>query len=384
MQLYIIPSWYPTDIHPENGSFFRDRALMLSKGGTNVTVMAAIQHSLKDILSYHNMTNTLNEDDGMDTYVYQTVNIYPRLEKCAFQRYQKFAIKSFNQTVEKKGNPDVVLFNSSLWAAAALAEVLQHKNITFFVSEHLKEFMPSFEFSSFQTETINRVYNKATAIIAPSKVLQRSIMEKFPNHKNKIIHLPNPVDEDVFSPAEKKNNESKVNFISVGLFRREKNIDVIVDAFARLIKQEVDTHLTLVGDGPLRAEVENKIRKLNIDNHITLTGYIDPLLVAEELKSSDILLSASSVETFGMSILEAQSCGIPVIATDCGGPVDIINDKTGILIDAASDESLASAMMSMINNLSNYDSTYIREQVVDRFGKSRYNSSIRKIILISI
>ena len=110
MQLYIIPSWYPTDIHPENGSFFRDRALMLSKGGMNVTVMAAIQHSFKDILSYHNMTDTLNEYDGMDTYVYQTVNVYPKLEKYAFGRYQKFAIKSFNKTVEDKGKPEIVFF----------------------------------------------------------------------------------------------------------------------------------------------------------------------------------------------------------------------------------------------------------------------------------
>ena len=115
MQLYIIPSWYPTHIHPENGSFFRDRAQILNKGGMNVTLFSAIQHSFRDILSHAKISNTFNNDDGMDTHIYQTVNLYPKLEKCAFKRYQKFAIQCFNKTIEKQGRPDAVFFNSSLW-----------------------------------------------------------------------------------------------------------------------------------------------------------------------------------------------------------------------------------------------------------------------------
>ena len=228
------------------------------------------------------------------------------------------------------------------------------------------------------------MYNQATAVLSPSKALQNSIMEKFTKHKNKILYLTNPIDEDIFLLREKKNAASKVNFIFIGLFRHEKNIDVIVDAFSKTIQHNVDVHLTLVGDGPLRAQIENQIKKLNIKDHVTLQGYLDPLLVAQELKCSDILVSASSVETFGMSILEAQSCGIPVIATDCGGPSEIINDKTGILIDSLSKDSLSNAMSSMIHNISNYVPHDIREQAVDRFGKSKYSHSIKKIIAISI
>ena len=384
MQLYIIPSWYPTDIHPENGSFFRDRAQMLSKGGMNVTLFSAIQHSFRDILSYKKITNTFNDDDGMDTHIYQTVNLYPKLEKCAFKKYQKFAIQCFNKTIAEQGKPDAIFFNSSLWGASALVDELKQKRIPFFVSEHLKEFMPSYKFSSFQLDAINNVYSYATAIIAPSSALQKSIATKFPDYKNKVLHLPNPVDEDIFTFKEDKDDTSRVNFICVGLFRSEKNINIIIDSFATILKKNINTHLTLVGDGPLKGEIENQIRKLNIQEHITLKGYLAPLLVAKELKRSDVLVSASSVETFGMSILEAQSCGLPAIVTDCGGPSDIINKKTGIVVDSKLNESLSSAMMSMINNLSTYDSKCIREKAIDSFGKAKYNHSIRKIIAISI
>lgn len=384
MQLYIIPSWYPTDIHPENGSFFRDRAQMLSKGGMNVTLFSAIQHSFRDILSYKKMTNTFNDDDGMDTHIYQTVNLYPKLEKCAFKKYQKFAIQCFNKTIAEQGKPDAVFFNSSLWGASALVDELKQKRIPFFVSEHLKEFMPSYKFSSFQSDAINNVYSYATAIIAPSSALQKSIATKFPDYKNKVLHLPNPVDEDIFTFKEDKDDTSRVNFICVGLFRPEKNINIIIDSFATILKKNINTHLTLVGDGPLKGEIENQIRKLNIQEHITLKGYLAPLIVAKELKRSDVLVSASSVETFGMSILEAQSCGLPAIVTDCGGPSDIINEKTGILIDSLSQDSLSNAMSSIIHNISNYVPHNIREQAVDSFGKAKYSHSIKKIIAISI
>ena len=87
---------------------------------------------------------------------------------------------------------------------------------------------------------INNVYSYATAIIAPSSALQKSIATKFPDYKNKVLHLPNPVDEDIFTFKEDKDDTSRVNFICVGLFRSEKNINMIIDSFATILKNNIN------------------------------------------------------------------------------------------------------------------------------------------------
>ena len=76
----------------------------------------------------------------------------------------------------------------------------------------------------------------------------------------------------------------------------------------------------------------NEIKKLNLSEFIDLKGYLSQHQIVKELHNNDILISASDVETFGVVLIEAQACGLPVIATNCGGPSDIISDETGILV----------------------------------------------------
>ena len=86
------------------------------------------------------------------------------------------------------------------------------------------------------------------------------------------------------------------------------------------------------------------------------------------------------METFGVVLIEAQACGLPVIATDCGGPGDIVFSDTGILVKPGSSIELTNGLKQMIRELNNYNSDNIRIKTVKKFGKHIYSDSIINLL----
>ena len=121
MKLFIIPSWYPTEIHPKSGSFFRDMASILHRNGIEVIIGAPVTHSLKDFFRYSpNNTIQTNFDYGLPIYLRESINIFPKMEKLFFTRYKKSAINILNKLLETHGLPDLVMIHSSLWAGTTI------------------------------------------------------------------------------------------------------------------------------------------------------------------------------------------------------------------------------------------------------------------------
>ena len=90
MKIFIIPSWYPTQLHPESGSFFRDRAQILKKSGMDIVVVAPVIHSLKDMSSYfYTKSDGYFLDGDLPIYKFEFFNIFPKLEKRQYYRYKK-------------------------------------------------------------------------------------------------------------------------------------------------------------------------------------------------------------------------------------------------------------------------------------------------------
>jgi glycosyltransferase involved in cell wall biosynthesis len=111
-----------------------------------------------------------------------------------------------------------------------------------------------------------------------------------------------------------------------------KRVPWLVEAFARAT-EGTEAELVLVGDGPARAEACERARKLGLGARVRFLGERDAL--PELLSPADVFLLASSEESFGLSALEALSCGVPVVATAVGGVPEVIRDReTGLLAPA--------------------------------------------------
>ncbi len=379
MNLFVVPSWYPTKIHPEGGTFFRERAHILSRNGLNITVISPVFHSFRDLFQRNKMTETWKQDQALAFAQKEKINLFPKCEQLAFRSYKSLTLRLVKKGIEKFGKPDGVFIHSSLWAGAALSSWLNQEKIPFAVSEHLMGFMRKNGLSTFQKKMITRTYQRAQAVVATSSTLKTNIVSQFPEAESKIRIIPNPADVQSFHARKSSGCPSPFRFIYVGLFRPEKRLDLLLDAFSKVKATHSECKLTLIGDGSLRKPIENQIKTLGLGSSVTLTGYLKKHQIADQLQNHDALVLSSDVETFGVAPIEAMASGLPVIATECGGPSDYITPETGLLVPKNDIQKLADGMVYLMNNYHQYSTEKIRSFVESRFGDEAYSDLVRSM-----
>lgn len=164
---------------------------------------------------------------------------------------------------------------------------------------------------------------------------------------SKVETVYNPVDNAIFYPENQKNRKSDVvQFISVGRLVEQKNFKLLINAFSRFSEHNTNVRLTILGDGVLRAELEELIVKLGAQQKITLAG--NKTDVANYLRKSDVFVLTSIFEGLPMTILEAMAVGLPIVCTDVGGNRDIVTDN-GILVKNQTEDEVIRALSAMLD-----------------------------------
>ena len=179
------------------------------------------------------------------------------------------------------------------------------------------------------------------AVTAVSEDLARRSVEAFYPRSDsaspRVEVVPNFVNSVEFHPDETPKAEGPPTAIHVSNFRPVKRVPWLIEAFLEATAG-TDARLVLVGDGPERDPAEALSRELGAANRVTFLGERDVL--PSLLKRADLFLLASTEESFGLSALEAMSCGLPVVAPKVGGVPEVVTDGvTGWL--AAPDDRAA-------------------------------------------
>jgi glycosyltransferase involved in cell wall biosynthesis len=142
--------------------------------------------------------------------------------------------------------------------------------------------------------------------------------------------------------------EGPPRFVAIGRFVEQKGQLLALDALAQLVKDYPDAHLTLIGDGEMRPQIEARIAALNLHPNTTLTGWVDEARILSELQGAHALLMPSFAEGLPMVIMEAMAAGRPVIATYIAGiPELVVPSQTGWLVPAGDAAALGSAMADL-------------------------------------
>lgn len=158
--------------------------------------------------------------------------------------------------------------------------------------------------------------------------------------------------------------------IYAGRLDGEKKPDVVVDAFRRL-PEALGARLALLGEGPLKAEIE----ALG-DKRIVMPGYVkNRAELARWLASADIYASAMADETFGISIIEAQASGLPVVGVAAGAMIDRVTEATGRLGPIGDAEAMAANILSIMYS----DQTAMGEAARGHALKFSWNSSMEAL-----
>lgn len=201
--------------------------------------------------------------------------------------------------------------------------------------------------------------NKANAVIAPTKKVLDSLIEY--GVKREIEIIPTGINTELF----KKSNYSKEDTIALkkeiglnpenpvllflGRIAKEKSIDVIINAMPSLLEKIPDLKFVIVGDGPVKSELESLTEKLGLTENIIFTGAKPWAEIGKYYQIGDIFVSASKSETQGLTFAEAMAGGLPVIARrdECLENI-VIHEKTGLLFD--SPEELPDMVMRILSD----------------------------------
>lgn len=131
-------------------------------------------------------------------------------------------------------------------------------------------------------------------------------------------HIPNPYDSVLFH-AGNRSSIFEHELVFIGRLGIHKRCDLILEALAVLRGKDKNPHLTIVGDGPERANLEGLTEKLNLSDQVTFLGSKNQTEVAEILRRSRIMIIPSGYEPFGIVALEGLASGCHVITSDAGG-----------------------------------------------------------------
>lgn len=145
----------------------------------------------------------------------------------------------------------------------------------------------------------------------------------------KIIVVPNPVSFYVDNIPNDVKDEKRI--VAVGRLVRQKRFDRLIDAFALIAHHYPGWYVDIVGEGDLRPALEQQVLERKLFGRVNIQNFTCDV-ISEYMKSQFLVLS-SDYEGFGLVIVEAMACGIPVVATNCPhGPSEIIKDgETGLL-----------------------------------------------------
>lgn len=246
------------------------------------------------------------------------------------------------------------------------------------ITEHSSNFNHALR-SRLRKSVIEFAMKKADKVIAVSRNLSQSILLWFPNLDIEII--PNPVDINKFNlNRNKKKNRGIKNILHVSSLNHNKGINILIKAVKNLERR--DFVIEIVGGNNERIrKFENVIKKCQLDNIFRFHGKKKHNEIREYMRNCDFFVLPSINESFGVVLIEAMACGKPVIATECGGPEEIVIPETGIIIAAGDDDLLKQALDHMLDGYRGFDSEFIANYSRDKFSYTRIGKAVCQVYL---
>lgn len=192
----------------------------------------------------------------------------------------------------------------------------------------------------------------ADKIRVVSERIKRSLI-RIGIDEDKILVIPIYSDngkQAILDDEYSRRENNKFIFLTIGRLSREKNIEMQIAAMVEIIKSHPETELHIVGDGPMKNKLEAGVKNLGLAEEIKFFGWQDDL--GEFYRNADAFLLTSNYEGWGMVVVEAAACGLPIIMTDVGLAGEIIkNNESGLIVPAGGKNKLKEAMIKLLENV---------------------------------
>jgi len=319
------------------------------------------------------ISSLIPEPNERDTKFYKVPSFavpFYKEYKFAYPGYKKF------ESTMREFKPDIIHINSPCSLGLAAIKFGEKNNIPVVATYHTH--FPSYAkyYNIKQLEFISwnylrKLYNRCDRVFVPSV----TIMEDLKEHGFKTTqYLPHGIDLNIFNSSYKSdqwkrslNIQDKKVLLYVGRLVWEKDLRTLIDIYDHLTGLRDNLSFVLVGDGPIRKELEKHMPEAKF------LGYKTGEELSTIYASSDLFVFPSTTETFGNVVLEAMASGtVPVCSNEGGASSSIINNHNGIICDAKNSFDYSKKILSLID--SQAELARISENCIDYASSQSWNN----------
>jgi len=378
MNIFYIPSWYPSKYNAFSGIFFKEQAAALAKfQDCNIAVSLWGQNNFNLPLknpfrTVKNIRKGLSEKKHIRKVFDNLYEIFnpkilwtdklngrtPRIFKANHENYEK-ALEIFKDI-------DVIHAHVSYPGGHAAMMLSKLYKKPYIITEHMgpfpfKEFLKKGKLSyKVKQPLINASRTIAVSNSLADKIAYFGI--------TRPIVIPNLVDESFFKIRDVHQENKKFTFFTLCAIYPQKGIIDLLKAIKKVSNIYSDISFRIGGEGDKLKEYKEYSRKLNLEKNIEWLGQLSREDSLKEYQNCDAFILTSHHETFGVVLVEAIACGKPIISTKCGGPEDIVNENNGLLVKKNDIDQISKAIIYMMKTISKYDQIKIRNDCLKRFS----------------
>jgi len=246
-------------------------------------------------------------------------------------------------------NPDLVHVQTEFTVAWAAWSWARSRGVPVAVTSHtfweqyIRNYLPAFtpRFAQWLvTTSMRRFCAQGEVVIAPTQRMAEVVAGY--GATQPIVIIPTGFEHRQFSGIDRAGERAssfllerhpslrgKQILLTVGRLGKEKNHDFLLDVFSNLALRLPEAMWLVVGDGPYRGELEERIRERGLSDRVVITGYLPREKVKHAFALGDIFIFGSKTETQGLVTVEAMACGTPVVAVGEMGTLDVMRGDNG-------------------------------------------------------
>jgi glycosyltransferase involved in cell wall biosynthesis len=368
MTILLLTHSYPDARIKWRGLFIQDQALALSAKHEIIVVYSKVDYThFAPFLKY----SFVKRQNGKITeYELTTGKSLPVINQL---KYFKDTFRFIRKEILSQKKIDIIHSHLSYPAGFLGAIIQKREKIPCVLTEH--SWIKKYFRSRIHKLCVLYTLKHCACVVAVSQALKDNINLYC---KRQVQVIPNVIEMKKFSLSDalKKDNNLNIGILGgMGNFR--KGLDILIKAVSLLKDMELTVHIG--GDGKYLNTFKEMAKELDIAGKCIFYGEIKPESIQDFYSKLDFYVLPSRDETFGVVVVEAMACGLPVIATKCGGPEEIITKETGVLIDKENPQELARAIRSVAGNLGSYNRKAIRDYVLEKYSPDLFVASISEV-----
>ncbi|MCP4118772.1 MAG: glycosyltransferase [Desulfobacteraceae bacterium] len=281
-------------------------------------------------------------------------------------------------------NPDIVFSNLGyINVLIALFRFLLPKRTVFIARETdiPSVSIPNSNYPRLLKVMYEVLYPKIDMIVCQCKYMKNDLINKFCISPEQTIIINNPVDEiDIDQFNDNSNglyDKGLFNVLAVGRMSHVKGYDLLLKAMTLVKNSRI--HLTILGDGHKRSDLEDYIKEKNLSEKVTLAGFQENPY--KYMANADLMVSSARIESFSNAAIEGNACGVPILAFKCpGGNEEIIDEGiNGWLVESGDIDSFAMKIDSLVGVKK--QSEKIIEHIYKKYNSKNIVSQYEKLFL---